>query len=93
MSIVNYLSSLGESDEVSHDQLDAYEWRVELVYRDLLAKEASGDLGDREREALTLVAEAHSRMRQVVESGELAPSSQAPMIPDGLVGRPRFNIN
>ena len=94
VSIVADLGSLGDSEVVSLDQADVYQWRVELVYRELLAREVVGGLDNGEREALPIVAEAYSRMVQVLEDCELAvpESSQALVILDGHVGRPRFNI-
>ena len=41
-------------------------FRVELVYRDLLVKEACEELSDEEKEALPLVAEAYSKIRKIV---------------------------
>jgi len=81
-----------ESDEVSFDQLDAYLWRVEVVYREMLAREASGELADGEKEALPLIAEAHSKLRQTVENYQLDLPSQPPLLLDGSVGRPPFIV-
>ena len=91
-SVVADLDSDLESDEVSLDQVDSYLWRVELAYREILAQEVSGELADQEKEALPLIAEAHSKLRQVIEHGELALPSQASLLLDGNVGRPPFII-
>jgi len=74
---------------VSSDEADASEVRVELVHRDLLAKEVREELSDGEKEALSLVAQDYSKTRQVVESSMLAPPSifQACLIVDGNVAR------
>ena len=69
------LGSLAALDVVTNDEADALEVRVELVYRDLLAKEACEELSDEEKEALPLVAEAYSKIRQVVESSMVDPPS------------------
>ena len=45
------------------------------MYRDLLVKEACEELSDEEKEALPLVAEAYSKIRQVVESSMVDPPS------------------
>ena len=50
-------------------------FRVELVFRDLLVKEACEELSDEEKETLPLVAEAYSKIRQVVESSMVDPPS------------------
>ena len=57
------------------------------MYRDLLVKEACEELSDEEKEALPLVAEAYSKIRQVVESSMVDPPSifQARLIADGHV--------
>ena len=62
-SIVADLGSLAYLDVGTNDEADALEVRVELVYRDLLAKEACEELSDGEKEALPLVAEAYSKIR------------------------------
>ena len=77
-----WLSSLADLDMVSSDESDALEVRVELAYRDLLAKEVCEDLSDGEKEALPLVTEAYSKIRQVVESSILAPPCDFPSTSD-----------
>ena len=44
---------------ISLEVADGYLWRIKMVYRDLLAKEAAGGLRDAERD-VQLVASAHS---------------------------------
>ena len=60
---------------------------VELVYRDLLVKEACDEFSDEEKEALPLVVEAYSKIMQIVESSVVDPPSifQARLIADGCV--------
>ncbi len=41
---------------------------------------------------MELVVEAHGNMRQVVESALPSSGTQAPVLLDGSVGRPRFDI-
>ena len=76
---------------VSSDEADALEVSVELVYRELLAKKVCEELSHGEKEALPQIAEAYSKMRQVVESSVLASPSifQACLIVDG---NPQFDI-
>ena len=93
-SIVPDLGSLADLSAVSSGEADALEVRVDLVCRDLLAKEVCEELSGGEKEVLPLVAEAYSKIRQVVDSSMLAPPSifQACLIVDGNVGRPQFDI-
>ena len=61
------------------DRAEALEFRVELVYRDLLVKEVSGELESGEQEALPLIAEAYYHLSQLVQSMEsLEPSRVQP---------------
>ena len=53
-SIVPDLGSLADLVVVSSDEADALEVRVDLVCRDLLAKEVCEELSDGEKEALPL---------------------------------------
>ena len=65
---------------------------MELVYRDLLVKEVSGELESGEQEALPLIAEAYYHLSQLVQSMEsLEPSRVQP--PRLLDGRPRYNVS
>ena len=59
------LNSFADLDVVTNDEADALEVRVGLVYRDLLTKEACEELSDGEKEAIPLVAEVYSKIRQV----------------------------
>lgn len=89
-SIVTDSSSL-DDNKPSLDQLDAYYWRVELVYRELLVKEASGQLQEGSMEVLRLIEEAYRLIGKEMESYQSMPSV-ASVILDGSVGRPRFAI-
>lgn len=91
-SVIADIDSLGEDTEVSLQQAEAFEWRVELVYRDLLAKEICGEIQREEREVLPLLADAYARIWQVVERAELIPTLEAPVFLNGSLGRPRFHI-
>ena len=55
----------------------------------------SGDITDTERDALPLIAQAHSLMKQVMESYEfvqVSPLQPATLNIDGNVDRPRFMV-
>ena len=69
--------------------------RDQLVYRDLIAKEVSRELGPEEVEALPFVAEAYSKLRRLVQSIELlSPQRIQPVqFLDGSIGRPRYEIS
>lgn len=84
---------ISDSSTVSLHQAESLEWKVELVYRDLLAKDLSGELSMEEQGVLPLIAATYSAFRQVVESIEVVSSSQPPQVLDGCVGRPRFSIS
>ena len=95
-STISDLDGMTENSVVSIHRAEALEWRIELVYRDLIAKEMSGELEFAEQRALSLIAEAYSRLRQFVQSIELLSPSleiQPMQFLDGSVGRPRFHIS
>ena len=91
-SVLADIESLGE-ESVSLQQAEALEWRVELVYRDLLGKEACGEIEQEEREVLSLLAHAYAQIRHLVERTELVPTPfVAHILLDGSLGRPHFSI-
>ena len=95
-STISDLDGMTEDSVVSIHRAEALEWRIELVYRDLIAKEMSGELEFAEQRALSLISEAYSRLRQFVQSIELLSPSlelQPMQFLDGSVGRPRFHIS
>ena len=61
------------------------------MYRDLLVKEACEELSDEEKEALPLVAEAYSKIRQVVESSMVVPPSNFPCIIKPPIHQPPYS--
>ena len=92
-STISDLDGMTEDSVVSIHRAEALEWRIELVYRDLIAKEMSGELEFAEQRALSLISEAYSRLRQFVQSIELLSPSLELQFLDGSVGRPRFHIS
>ena len=82
-----------ERQEISFDRADAYLWRVELVYREMLVRDANLILSDEERSVLRLLGEAYEQLNHVVENCETTMPVQASVILDGQVGRPRFSIS
>ena len=90
-----------EVGEVSLDVMDGFRWRLEMIYRELLAKEASNELHSIEEAIVPFVSEAycHSvRATEILEaddSGERGFRSRltVPRVCSGGVGRPSFQIS
>lgn len=93
-STISELDSVGEDSLVSIQYAEALEMRIELVYRDMVAKEVAGEMDLAEREALPLIAGAYSQLREFVESIQALPGyiSQPIQFLSGSVGRPRYEI-
>lgn len=93
-STISDIDSVGDHSTLSLDHAKALEWQVELVYRELVAKEVSGDLASEEQEVLPLIAEAYLHLRELVENIELLPPpiAQPVQLLDGSVGRPSYHI-
>lgn len=90
-SVIADLADLGDR-HLSVDDADSCLWRREQVYRELLAREANGELDANESEALPLLAEVHRRLGHAVEPCVIMPL-QASVLVNGDVGRPRFVIS
>lgn len=85
---------------ITLDAAEGYKWRIELMYRDLLAKEClNGDLCDSERCALEYLAKAYGELCQYVDylllhpEENVLPAGQAQVHLTGAVGRPAFGIS
>ena len=92
---ISDLNDIDDEIPVSLHLAEALEQRVELVYRDFLARKMLGELTVDEQTALSLIAEGYSRLRQFTQSIELCSSVdevQSLLLLDGSVGRPRFRI-
>ena len=89
-TLQSVISDLDCSAPLSVNDLDACQWRVELVFRELLAREACGEtISSHESNALRLVAEAHSYLSQLVVSENACTElEEAALLADGRVGRP-----
>ena len=87
-SVISELDNITRTSNVSLSFAEALEYRIELVYRDMIAKEASGELDLQEQQALRLIATAFSNLRLVVENLELLPPQtvQPVLLLDGSVG-------
>lgn len=76
-----------------------YKWRIEMIYRNLLAEDVLSGLHDQERIPLQLVAQAYAIISNYVDiqtafgnwNVEMSPA-QACLVLDGAVGRPSFQI-
>ena len=53
-STISDIDSVGDPTAMSVDRAKALEWRIELVYRDLIAKEVAGELVSEEHEVLPI---------------------------------------
>ena len=81
---------------VPYDIAEGYRLRIEIIYRELLAKELLGELDESEREAMKCVAEAYSLMSSYVnrvsrDPPPLLQPRQSPVILND-VGRSSFEI-
>ena len=89
-SVIADITDVGDQ-ALSKDEADSCLWRIEQVYRELLAREAYGELDENQNHAIPLLAEVHRRLGDAIESYEIMPL-QASVLANG-VGRPRFMIS
>ena len=98
LAIIADLSDESTLENISLDAAEGYKWRIELIYRDLLAKEVvDGTLDDSDRHSLEFVAQAYTTMSQYVDTLECHPMTStshlsAELVLTGAVGRPTFEI-
>lgn len=95
-ALVDDLSAI-ESREMTLDVIDGFRWRIEMVYRELLAKEVSGELQTFEEAILPIVSEAYGHSVRAVEVLEadncgFLSGLVVPLVCSGRVGRPSFHI-
>ncbi len=86
------LGTFVDGRRIGLDLLDAYHMQLELVYRELVAAEL---LGEQVQIPLDSVREALALLRTTLdnEDGDLRRTGyQAPVLHEGVSGRPRFNI-
>ena len=98
-AIIADLSDERTFTEITVDVAEGYRWRIEMMYRDLLAKEIiNGDLQGAEMEALGCLAQAYATMCQFIDSlmvhsyPAMLSQSSAQLLNTGGVGRPVFEI-
>ena len=99
-AIVADLSNECIVSELTIDVAEGYQWRIELMYRDLLVKELlNGDLQAAEKEALDYLAQAYGTMGQFIDTlmvrsspGGNSQHYACPVVITGAVGRPAFQI-
>lgn len=80
---------------ISLDIAEGYRWIIEMMYRDLLAKELVGGLSPEETGALTYLAQAYQAISEFVDSLQCSVTSlptHAQMVRTGTVGPPSFDI-
>ena len=98
-AIIADLSDESTFTEITYDVAEGYRWRIELMYRDLLAKELlyGGDLCGGDSEALGYLAQAYATMCQFIDSlmvhyPAVMSQSSTQLLITGGVGRPLFEI-
>ena len=92
-ALKSIVADLEDKAYVSLEEADSYLWREELVYREMQVREANGSMNDEEKQVLQLIAEAYSKLNQVVENcAQFYSPVQASLVMDGCVGRPPFMI-
>ena len=96
-AIVSDLSDESLYDVMTFEAAEGYQWRIEMIYRDLLAKEiVHGSLGRSDKEALECLSEAYSGLSVFIDMPHSplneTNSHLAPIIATGAIGRPRFEI-
>lgn len=96
-SIQVVLADLSEerNGEMTRLAAEDFRWRIEMLYRSLLALDLS-EQGS-ERSTLQCMAKAFSAMCEVVDTltafgSQYVPPAEASIVVDGRVGRPSFHI-
>ena len=94
-AIVADLTDECSGSDISLDVAEGYRWRIEMMYRDLLAKELVGGLCTQETGALAYLAQAYQAISEFVDSLQSSVTrlpTQAQMVRTGTVGPPSFDI-
>lgn len=76
-------------------EVEGFCWRIQVIYRDLLAKNAASELQDHEEDVKELVAQAYDILTRTVERLEAEQTDRhktAELLRTGLTGRPSFDI-
>ena len=89
--------SATESCGMTLNVIDGFRWQIEMIYRELLAKEVSGELQTFEEAILPFVSEAYGHSVRAVEVLEadncgFLSGLVVPLVCSGRVGRPSFYI-
>ena len=92
-ALVDDLNAM-ESREITLCVIDGFRWRIEMIYRELLAKEVSGTF---EEAILPFVSEAYGHSVRAVEVLEadncgFLSGLVVPLVCSGRVGRPSFHL-
>lgn len=95
-ALVDDLNAI-EVGEMPLDVIDGFRWRIEMIYRELLAKEVSGELENFEEAILPFVSEAYGHSVRAIELLEtdncgFLSGLVVPLVCSGSVGRPSFHI-
>ena len=81
---------------ITQEVAKGYRWRIEMMYRDLLAKELVGGLCTQETGALAYLSQAYHAISEFVDSLQSSVThllpTQAQVVRTGTVGPPSFDI-
>ena len=98
-SVIADLNDECAGSGIALDTTEGYRWRIELVYRDLLAKEClNREINNAEKIALDCLAKVYNEMsmyidRLLIHPEDVIPAQQAQVVLTGAVGRPSLGIS
>ena len=78
-ALVNDLALYEDGREITVEVADGYLWRMELFYRELLAKEAIEGLHQCEADAVQCISSAHAIMSRLLQSARRNGGTEAVM--------------
>ena len=97
--IINDLSIFRDGRLMDIDIADGYKWRIEMLSREIVALEVNGELDEHECKAVEIILKAFSvidRLVDKLQNMQLFPTTsdtEAILVCDGTVGRPKFEIS
>ena len=87
-------------DRFNVDIAESVRWRMEIMLRDMFALDLYGELSNDETQSLSLFSEVYkytcAMVRNLSKMADKPPSIsfvQSPVIIDGTIGRPKFDIS
>ena len=99
--LANINSGFGEEvDSITLVAAQVYKWRVEMIYRNLLAEELVSGMNGPQKDVLEYVALFYASIGRVIDrlttfggQSDVISSTQALLVFDDTVGRPSFQIS